>query len=256
MSYRRGERSAVNEPLPVALERLQTDAWRRFAAGRGPLTGNFSDQLLRLGLAEQVAGSVHPRRAAVLLFADEPGGLLAAHDTRADVRLMVYDGKAVVAGATPNLRKQAKTIRGPLVDQIDATVRAVLDELAQGLTLSGSGFKTVHAYPERVVKEAIVNAVVHRDYRLNREIFVRIFDDRIEVESPGVFPGNITPANIARKGSQARNPLIATNLREFPVPPNIDAGEGVKMMFAEMARAKLYPPQYRQSVDKAVESVR
>mgnify|MGYP006180080731 CR=1 FL=1 len=47
------------------------------------------------------------------------------------------------------------------------------------------------------------------------------------------------------------NPLIAQNLREFPVPPNIDAGEGVKMMFSEMAAAKLYPPQYRQSPDAA-----
>jgi ATP-dependent DNA helicase RecG len=168
---------------------------------------------------------------------------------------MVYDGKAVVPGATPNLRKQPKTIRGPLVDQIDETVRVVLDDLAQGLTLSGSGFKTQHAYPERVVKEAIVNAVVHRDYRLNRDIFIRIFDDRIEIESPGVFPGGITPANIAKAGSRARNPLIAQNLREFPVAPNIDAGEGVRMMFAEMSLAKLYPPQYRQTTDAAVESV-
>lgn len=46
----------------------------------------------------------------------------------------------------------------------------VLDELAQGLTLAGSGFKTRHKYSERVVKEAIVNAVIHRDYRLNRDI--------------------------------------------------------------------------------------
>lgn len=131
----------------------------------------------------------------------------------------------------------------------------MLDELAQGLTLSSSGFKTLHAYPERVVKEAIVNAVVHRDYRLNRDILVRIFDDRIEVESPGTLPGNITPGNIARAGSKARNPLIAGNLREFPIAPNIDAGEGVRMMFAEMAQAELYPPQYRQSADTAVESV-
>jgi ATP-dependent DNA helicase RecG len=243
LSYRRGERSAASEPVPVALERLQTDAWRRYVTSRGPLTGSFSDQLLRVGMAEEVKGVVQPRRAAVLLFADEPGGLLAAHDSRADVRLMVYDGKAAVPGALPNLRKQPKTLRGPLVDQIDATVRAVQNELAQGLTLSSSGFRTVHLYPERVVREAIVNAVVHRDYRLNRDIFVRIFDDRIEVESPGVFPGNITPANIARMGSKARNPLIASNLREFPDPPNIDAGEGVKMMFAEMEQAKLYPPR-------------
>lgn len=147
-------------------------------------------------------------------------------------------------------------MRGPLVDQIDAAVTAVLDELAQGLTLSGSGFKTQHVYPERVVKEAIVNAVVHRDYRLNRDIMIRIFDDRIEVESPGAFPGGITPATIAKAGSRARNPLIAQNLREFPMPPNIDAGEGVRMMFAEMALAKLYPPQYRQSMGTAVEVVK
>jgi ATP-dependent DNA helicase RecG len=255
LSYRRGLRSASSEPVPVALDRLKTDAWRRFAEARGPLSGTFSEQLLRIGLAEEVNHVVQPRRAAVLLFADEPGGLLASLDSRADVRVMVYDGKQVSTGATPNLRKPAKTIRGPLIDQIDATVKMVLDELAQGLTLSNSGFKTLHAYPARVVKEAIVNAVIHRDYRLNRDIFVRIFDDRVEVESPGLLPGNITPANIARVGSKARNPLIASNLREFPVAPNIDAGEGVRMMFSEMAQADLYPPQYRQSTGAVVESV-
>lgn len=255
LSYRRGVRSAASEPVPVSLDRLQTDAWRRYVGTRGLKSGDMADQLLRIGLADEVGGVVQPKRAAVLLFADEPGSLLAAHDTRADIRVMVYDGKAVVPGATPNLRKQPKTVRGPLVDQIDAAVTLVLDELAQGLTLSGSGFKTQHVYPERVVKEAIVNAVVHRDYRLNRDIFIRIFDDRVEVESPGVFPGGITPATIARAGSRARNPLIAQNLREFPLAPNIDAGEGVRMMFAEMALAKLYPPQYRQSTDAEVESV-
>jgi ATP-dependent DNA helicase RecG len=110
-------------------------------------------------------------------------------------------------------------------------------------------------YPERVVKEAIVNAVVHRDYRLNRDIFIRIFDDRIEVESPGSLPGSITPANIDKAGSKARNGLLVQNLREFPDPPNIDGGEGVPMMFAEMAAARLYPPQYRQNSDAAVETV-
>lgn len=253
--YRRGARSASSEPVAVALDQLQTTAWKRFAEARGPLSGSFADQLLRIGLAEEVDGMVQPRRAAVLLFADEPGSLLAAFDSRADVRVMVYDGKQVSSGATPNLRKAAKTIRGPLIDQIDAAVRLVMDELAQGLTLSSSGFKTLHAYPERVVKEAIVNAVIHRDYRLNRDIFVRIFDDRVEVESPGLLPGNITPANIARSGSRARNPLIASNLREFPVAPNIDAGEGVRMMFSEMALAELYPPQYKQNTEAAVESV-
>lgn len=253
--YRRGVRSAASESVPVALELLETDTWKRFVAGRGLKSGSFAEQLQRIGLASKVGAEIQPTRAAVLLFADEPGSLLAAYDTRADIRLMVYDGKTPLHGATPNLKKSAKTIRGPLIDQIDLAVKTVLDELARGLTLAGSGFRTRHVYPERVVKEAIVNAVIHRDYRLNRDIFIRIFDDRIEVESPGAFPGSITPANISRAGSRARNPLIAQNLREFPVAPNIDAGEGVKMMFAEMLAAKLYPPQYAQNSDAEVETV-
>lgn len=252
LSYRRGVRSATSEPVAVNLSLLQTPAWQRFLTARGPLTGTFTEQLLKIGLADEVEGVVQPRRAAVLLFADEPGSLLAAHDSRADVRVMVYDGKHVITGSSPNFRKPPKTVRGPLIDQIDVTVNLVMDILADGVVHSGSGFKTLHAYPARVVKEAIVNAIIHRDYRLNRDIFIRIFDDRIEVESPGVFPGNITPSNIARMGTRARNPLLSANLREFPVAPNIDAGEGVKMMFSEMAQAELYPPQYRQSTDVAL----
>jgi ATP-dependent DNA helicase RecG len=255
LSYRRGTRSAAAEPVPIALERLNTQAWHRFLQRRGPLSGSFTEQMLSIGLAMEIDGGVQPLRAAVLLFADEPGGLLAAHGTRADVRVFVYDGKAAVPSATPNLRKEPKTIRGPLIDQIDRAVTVVMDELAQGVTLSGSGFRTRHLYPERVVKEAIVNAVVHRDYRLNRDTYVRIFDDHIEIESPGLLPKGITPATIRHAGSKTRNDLIAANLRDFPEPPNLDAGEGVRMMFAEMARAQLYPPQYRENTAAAVESL-
>ena len=257
LCYQRGVRSAASELVPVNLALLDTPTWRTFVAARGLKTGTAVEQLQRIGLADSVSvdGELRPTCAAVLLFADEPGSLLAAHGSRADIRLMVYSGKTVMPGALPNMRKTPLTIRGPLIVQIDDAVKAVLRELEEGLTLASSGFKTAHVYPERVVKEAIVNAVVHRDYRLNRDIFVRIFDDRIEVESPGTFPGNITSGNISRTGSKARNPLIVQNLREFPAAPNIDAGEGVKMMFAEMAAAKLYPPRYSQNLEAAVESV-
>lgn len=180
---------------------------------------------------------------------------MAAQGTRAEIRLLVYQGKAVEAGAKPNMKKPPRTLRGPLIRLIDDTVRVVLDELSAGVELASSGFKAHHRYPERVVKEAIVNAVIHRDYRLNRDILIRIFDDRMEVDSPGVFPGNITPANIVKAGSKARNPLIAKTLRDFPVPPNFDLNEGVPMMFAEMSNAHLYPPQYRQNREIPTESV-
>ena len=138
LSYRRGERSAESEPVAVPLALLETDAWRSFLSHRALRSGSMAEQLQRIGLAEVVKGpsgdEVQPRRAAVLLFADEPGSLLAAFGSRADIRLMVYAGKEVGSGATPNLRKPPKTIRGPLIEQIDTAVRAVLEELAQGLT--------------------------------------------------------------------------------------------------------------------------
>lgn len=255
LSYRRGVRSAESEPVEVDFELLDTDTWRLFLRGRGLAATGIADQLYRTGLAKKVGGELRPLRAAVLLFADAPGALLAATGTRADVRVFHYKGTQIVPGEVPNLRKQVKTLSGPLYRLIEQTQRYVLDELAEGLTLATSGFRTVHRYPERVIKEAVTNALIHRDYRLNRDVQVRIFDNRIEVLSPGLLPGRITPATVHQAGSFARNPLIAMNLREFPEPPNVDAGEGVKMMFSLMRAQSLYPPQYRELRELAQEAV-
>jgi ATP-dependent DNA helicase RecG len=158
----------------------------------------------------------------------------------------------VQRGAVPNLLLPPKTITGPVVDQIAKAQAYVLERLAVGLTMEGSGFKTAYRFPERVIKEAITNAVLHRDYRLNRDIQIRIFDDRVEVESPGRLPGSLTPATIEKTGSVPRNSLLVRHLRDFPNPPNVDAGEGVPMMFAQMEQAKLYEPLYREQLDAAV----
>lgn len=255
LSYRRGVKSAESETVPVDFELLNTECWRLFAQNRG-LTGvSIADQLYRIGLAKKSDEVLQPVRAAVLLFADEPGALLAGSGTRADIRIFHYRGNSIEAGAVPNLRKTPKTITGPLYKQIAHAHNYLLNELADGLTLAASGFKTIHRYPERVIKEAITNAVIHRDYRMNRDIQIRIFDNRIEVSSPGLFPGRITPVNISTMGSFARNPLVARNLREFPEPPNVDAGEGVRMMFSLMRESNLYPPVYRDITGQAQEAV-
>ena len=255
LSYRRGVRSAESEPVDVDAELLETDSWRLFLKGRGLASTGLLDQLHRIGLAKKVHGELHPLRAAVLLFADFPGALLAAGVPRADVRVFHYKGTHIEAGAVPNLKKTPKTLSGPLYRLIDQAHAYVMNELADGLTMAKSGFRTVHRYPERVIKEAITNAVIHRDYRLNRDVQIRIFDNRIEILSPGLLPGRITPATIHRAGSFSRNPLLASNLREFPEPPNVDAGEGVRMMFSVMRSSDLYPPQYRELKELAQEAV-
>jgi len=106
------------------------------------------------------------------------------------------------------------------------------------------GFEIVHRYPVRVLREAITKAVIHRDYHIPSDIQVRIFSDRVEVESPGLLPGPVTPANIWKVSPYNRNPLIVNHLRDFPDPPNLDAGEGVRMMFDTMWQSGLYFPLY------------
>jgi ATP-dependent DNA helicase RecG len=142
LACQRGIKSAETEPVAVSLDLLDTLVWRSFVGSRGLRTGNQAEQLLRIGLADKVkqpdgTEEVLPKRAAVLLFAEEPGSLLAGHSTRADVRLMVYEGKAAQPGSTPNLRKKPKTIRGPLIEQINESLRQVLDALTEGITLVG-----------------------------------------------------------------------------------------------------------------------
>jgi len=255
LSYRRGVRSAEAEPVDVDFELLDTDTWRLYLRGRSLAPTGLPDQLYRIGLAKKQNNELRPVRAAVLLFADQPGALLAATGTRADVRVFHYQGNAISAGEIPNLKKPPKTLSGPLYQLIAQTHAYLLEELAGGLMLATSGFRTIHRYPERVLKEAVTNALIHRDYRLNRDVWIYIFDNRIEVSSPGFFPGRITAATIQQAGSFARNPLIARNLREFPEPPNVDAGEGVRMMFNLMRERNLYPPQYRESRNQAQEAV-
>lgn len=252
LTYQRGVKSAETLPMPVALDLLNTDAWRSYCLTRGLADMDVAVRLPRLGLAVPGEAGLQPLLAALLLFADEPGALLAGQGMRADIRVFHYKGKAVQRGEVPNLLLPPKTISGPAIEQIAKAQTYVLERLAVGLTMEGSGFKTRYRYPERVIKEAITNAVVHRDYRLNRDIQIRIFDDRVEVESPGRLPGNLTPATIEKTGSVPRNSLLARHLREFPNPPNVDAGEGVPMMFAQMEQAKLYEPLYREQLETAV----
>ncbi|MBI4130833.1 hypothetical protein HY468_05945, partial [Candidatus Roizmanbacteria bacterium] len=71
------------------------------------------------------------------------------------------------------------------------------------------------------------------------------FEDRIEIENPGLFPYNITPSNIGFVRAEGfRNDLLVKHLREFSSPPNLDQSEGVKAMRYEMKAKNFYPPIY------------
>ena len=144
LSYRRGVQSAESEPVDVDFDLLDTDAWRLYLRGRSLSQTGLPDQLYRIGPAKKKDDELRPVHAAVLLFADQPGALLAATGTRADVRVFHYQGNTITPGAVPNLKKPPKTLSGPLYELIAQTHAYLLEELASGLTLAASGFRTIH----------------------------------------------------------------------------------------------------------------
>jgi ATP-dependent DNA helicase RecG len=252
LSLRRGTRSVVDDPVAVSFDLLDTATWRQYAESRR-ITRALPEALRHVGLAKvEAGGRLSPTRAAVLLFAEEPNGLL---DSKCTVRVFHYKGDRVEHSATTNLVRPPRTAGGPLIEQIRAAVDLTVDALASGIQVGPLGFEIVQKYPLRVIREAITNAVIHRDYRHSADIQIRIFDDHIEIESPGAFPGRVNARNIAAAGSQPRNRSLADHLREFPSPPNLDAGEGVRMMISVMDKAKLYAPTFLAPPDLPREAV-
>lgn len=238
LSMRRGSISVVNTLTDTPFNLLDTGYWREYAQQRR-LTRPVAEAMLHLGLAREEGGVLHPTKAAVLLFAEEPSGLL---DSKCAVRIFHYKGDSVERTTNPNLVRPPVTVSGPLLLQIRNARDVVLNELASGVQVGPLGFEIAQRYPVRVIQEAITNAVIHRDYFISADIHIRIFADRIEIESPGGLPGGVTTANIGVIGSRPRNRALVDHLREFPVPPNLDAGEGVPMMRRTMLQSELYPP--------------
>jgi ATP-dependent DNA helicase RecG len=252
LSMRRGTASWVSADSEVALDLLDTDWWKMYAAQRR-LTRPIQLALPYLGLGHLGQdGRVRPTRAAVLLFAEEPAGLL---DAKCSLRIFHYRGETIEHTTSTNLLRPPATIGGPILRQIRTATEAVLQILADGVQVGPLGFEIVQRYPARVLQEAITNAVIHRDYRLQADIHVRIFSNRVEVESPGCFPADVTSRNIRYAGSHPRNPSLVNHLREFPQPPNLDAGEGIRMMFQALEEAKLYPPIFRAPPEYEREAV-
>lgn len=237
--YIKGFERADKELVSVNFDLLETpyyEAWRR---KRGIAQGSIETVLEKTGLARSENGKLQPTRAAVLLFAEYPSDLM---ETKCTIRVFQYEGNLETIKETLNLIGTPKTIGGPAIKQISEAHDYVLTLLRSGMRIP-SGFVTTYRIPERAVKEAITNAVIHRDYHTKRDIEIKIFEDRIEIESPGLLPFNITPSNIGIERAHGyRNDLLVKHLREFPDPPNLDQNEGVKAMRSTMNKANLYPP--------------
>ncbi|MBF0489368.1 MAG: putative DNA binding domain-containing protein [Candidatus Omnitrophica bacterium] len=222
----------------VSLSNLDQNLIREFMAYNKSEEKDVPKFFLKNGLAEEREGKVLLNNAAVLLFSDNPSITLKR---KVGITIIHYFGTMRTASANPNFRRPPFTIEKALLGQIEEAYQYV-SENALPIKLEGATFKRLKI-PGFVIQEAITNAVIHRDYSIQDNIHIRIFDDRIEVESPGWFPGFVTPDTILDERF-ARNSIVERTLKKMPTPPNLDIGEGVNRMFREMYKKNLYAPLY------------
>lgn len=164
---------------------------------------------------------------------------------QACIRFIRYEGMKAKTGTRSNVVKEY-TIEGPLVKQIERTKEVVQSQLRDFTALGQlTIFDTVPEYPEFAWLEAIVNAVTHRAYNLGGiEIMIRMYDDRLEFESPGRLPGMVRLHNI-KDLRYSRNPRIAVMLSEFKYVRRW--GEGIDRIYDEMQLFHLEPPELAET---------
>jgi len=133
-------------------------------------------------------------------------------------------------------------INGPLARVIERTWQVILEEMRVGAIVKGLEREEVLEYPEFAVREALVNAVCHRDYRLRgRRIEVRKYADRMEVISPGGLAGFITLDNIIEEHF-SRNPRLVQGLFQWGYIEEL--GLGIDRMIEEMVAAGHPAPRF------------
>lgn len=174
--------------------------------------------------------------AALMLFSDEPQINLPKSGFK------IYRYKtAQLEGTRDTLAFDPLTVEGNAYNLISNSVAMTIEKTQDIPKLGVDGLEKIH-YPSEAVHEVVTNAIIHRDYSINDEVHIRIFDNRIEVSSPGKLPGYVTSANILKERF-ARNPKIVRLLNKFPDAPNKDIGEGLNTTFEKMRALKLRDPK-------------
>ena len=134
-------------------------------------------------------------------------------------------------------------IGGTLLVQVPATEKFVERNIRHGWHLKGINRIEEPEYPLTAMREALANAIVHRDYSTPADTQVRIFDDRIEILNPGCLIGGLTVERIRHEHlSYRRNSLIADVFHQTPLIEKL--GSGIGRMVDDLTAAGLPEPEF------------
>jgi ATP-dependent DNA helicase RecG len=232
------------EPVPGATredfnEELLQEFVEKWEERQGrPLTRPLDELLKEQGW---LTSEEQPTVAGILLFGKNPDIFIP----RSGLVFVRFEGTEMRGeGGQPGYGRRVE-VKGPLPQIIQRTWEILQEEIQVGAVVRDLQREEKWRYPPTAIREALVNAVAHRDYRLRgRATEVRMFSDRLEVSSPGGLPGFITVDNIVDEHF-SRNPRIVNGLFQWRYIEEL--GLGVDLMIEEMVNAGHEPPTFHET---------
>ena len=235
------------KPCPGAslddLDLAQVEAYRGELERRrpgSPLTRQPQDELLlSIGALVREGRQLQPTLAGILFFGQSPQQFYPS----LTITFLHFAGTSTTSARPQDpLYLDSREFRGTAPAMIDAARSTIYEKQSKGAVLEGFVRQDLVEYPESAYREALVNAVAHRDYGLEGSfIQVRLFADRLVIQSPGGLGGHLTVDNIAYE-QYTRSPHIMRLLEDFGYVER--RGLGVDQMIRAMARAGLQPPVF------------
>jgi ATP-dependent DNA helicase RecG len=231
------EAEAVAGAKPADLDpEMITEYMEKREARGAALIGSRSTFLFEIG-AVDVHG--RPTVAGMLLFGKNPQAFLP----QSGVVFVKFPGTEPRGEDGSAGYGRRDEITGPLARIIERTWNIIWEEMRVGAKVNGLEREELTEYPPFAVREALVNAVCHRDYRVTgRRIEIRMYSDRLEVISPGGLPGYITLDNLVEEHF-SRNPRIVNGLFQWGYIEEL--GLGIDRMIEEMVQTGHPPPQFK-----------
>jgi ATP-dependent DNA helicase RecG len=201
--------------------------------------------LQQLGLAHYATNGLRLTRAAVLLFAKD----IQRWHPHSQVRFIKINGTELLSGEQYNVISD-EFVQGNIYDLIYKSWEMMRPYLAYKTEFGADAkFEQKYIYPEDACREAILNAIAHRDYYNSNGIEIHIFNDRMEIKSPGALLSTLTIDDLEALDNrhESRNAKIAYTLKVSKLMREM--GEGMKRIFMLMQQSELQKPKlYSNSV--------
>ena len=244
------ERASISDLNPDALEAIVTRSRELFPRIFGRLPNETI--LTQLGVLTRVEDKVCPTLAGLLAVGTFP----QQYFPRLEVVFTVYEGTTKATDPRTGLKYlDSKEIIGSIPDMLTETLALVQDRMRTGAVVTGGLRKDIPDYPMPAVREAVANALQHRDYSpegRGSQVQVNLYEDRLEITNPGGLYGSATVNSLGKDGiSSTRNEFLSRLLTYTPFQDGFvveNKGTGFMTIQSTLEKALMPPPKVQNSL--------